>query len=67
MTAIRYPTINRPMWQCWCATGAVTFADATLRPAETMSRARACNAIARLLESRNLPHCRKARPSSIGG
>lgn len=44
------------------------FADATLRPRETMSRSRALHAIARLLESRNLLAIQKgtSRPASGG-
>ncbi len=45
------------------------FPDATLRPRERLSRARALNAIARILEARNLLQIQKgtARPTVQGG
>src|SRR5262249_36915137 len=44
------------------------YADATLRPRENMTRARALHAIARILEARNLPTLQKgtSRPAGNG-
>jgi stage II sporulation protein D len=63
------PTANRADVAMLVRDGALSlFADATLRPNETMSRARALHAIARLLESRNLLALQKgvSRPASGG-
>jgi stage II sporulation protein D len=63
------PAANRADVAMLLRDGALSlFADATLRPNETMSRARALHAIARLLESRNLLALQKgtSRPASGG-
>ncbi len=63
------PTANRADVAMLVRDGALSlFADATLRPNETMSRARALHAIARLLESRNLLALQRgvSRPASGG-
>jgi stage II sporulation protein D len=63
------PTANRADVAMLVRDGALSlFADATLRPNETMSRSRALHAIARLLESRNLLALQKgvSRPASGG-
>jgi stage II sporulation protein D len=63
------PIANRADVAMLVRDGALSlFADATLRPNETMSRARALHAIARLLESRNLLALQKgvSRPASGG-
>src|SRR4029434_2913817 len=49
------PTVNRADVAMLVRDGALAlFADATLRPKETLSRARALHAIARMLEAKNL-------------
>lgn len=63
------PAANRADVAMLLRDGALSlFADATLRPNETMSRARALHAIARVLESRNLLALQKgtSRPASGG-
>jgi len=63
------PAANRADVAMLLREGALSlFADATLRPNETMSRARSLHAIARLLESRNLLALQKgtSRPASGG-
>ena len=63
------PAANRADVAMLLRDGALSlFADATLRPKETMSRARALHAIARVLESRNLLALQKgtSRPASGG-
>lgn len=63
------PAANRADVAMLLRDGALSlFADATLRPNETMSRARALHAIARLLESRNLLALQKgtSRPAAGG-
>src|SRR5258706_616206 len=63
------PAANRADVAMLLREGALSlFADATLRPNETMSRARSIHAIARLLESRNLLALQKgtSRPASGG-
>ncbi len=63
------PAANRADVAMLVREGALSlFADATLRPKETMSRARALHAIARLLESRNLLPLQKGttRPAANG-
>ncbi len=62
------PTVNRPDVAMLVRDGALSlFADATLRPNETMSRARALHAIARLLESRNLLALQKGTSRAASG
>jgi stage II sporulation protein D len=62
------PTINRPDVAMLVRDGALSlFADATLRPNDTMSRARALHAIARLLESRNLLALQKGTSRAASG
>jgi stage II sporulation protein D len=62
------PAINRPDVAMLVRDGALSlFADATLRPNETMSRARAMHAIARLLESRNLLALQKGTSRAASG
>ena len=63
------PAANRADVAMLLRDGALSlFADATLRPKEPISRARALHAIARLLESRNLLAVQKgtSRPASGG-
>jgi stage II sporulation protein D len=63
------PEANRADVAMLLRDGALSlFADATLRPREALSRARALHAIARLLESRNLLAIQKgtSRPASGG-
>ena len=63
------PVTNRADVAMLVRDGALSlFADATLRPKETMSRARALHAIARMLESRNLLALQKgtSRPAAGG-
>ena len=63
------PTSNRADVAMLLRDGALSlFADASLRPKETMSRARALHAISHLLEARNLLALQKGttRPASAG-
>lgn len=63
------PTPNRADVAMLLRDGALSlFADASLRPKETMSRARALHAISRLLEARNLLALQKGttRPAAAG-
>src|SRR2546428_63046 len=63
------PTSNRADVAMLLRDGALSlFADASLRPKETMSRARVLHAISHLLEARNLLALQKAttRPASAG-
>ena len=63
------PAANRADVAMLLRDGALSlFADATLRPAETMSRARALHAIARLLEGRGFLNLQKGttRPAASG-
>jgi stage II sporulation protein D len=63
------PAANRADVAMLLRDGALSlFADATLRPTETMSRARALHAIARLLEGRGLLSLQKGttRPAASG-
>jgi len=67
--AEQIPANNRADVAMLLRDGALSlFADATLRPKETMSRARALHAIARLLEARNLLALQKGttRPAASG-
>lgn len=67
--AEQIPANNRPDVAMLLRDGALSlFADATLRPKETMSRARALHAIARLLEARGLLALQKGttRPAASG-
>ena len=63
------PTANRADVAMLVRDGALAlFADATLRPKETLSRARALHAIARMLEAKNLLGLQKgtSRPAANG-
>lgn len=63
------PTANRADVAMLVRDGALgLFADATLRPKETLSRARALHAIARMLEAKNLLGLQKgtSRPAASG-
>jgi stage II sporulation protein D len=63
------PTANRADVAMLIRDGALSlFSDATLRPKETMSRARAVHALVRVLESRNLLALQKgtSRPAAGG-
>ncbi len=62
------PAVNRADVAMLLRDGALSlFADATLRPNESMSRARALHAIARLLESRNLLALQKGTSRAASG
>src|SRR4029450_7580676 len=63
------PTANRADVAMLVRDGALAlFADATLRPKETLSRARALHAIARMLEAKSLLAIQKgtSRPAASG-